>query len=114
MHQDLSHIINYQSIADIKHFIQDPSRKSKLLCINWSENVDLYETHQEKSHYYSSISASIKAVAWNSQRLSNKNVNNMLQYQYWKVIRKSWIWCRGTELVTHGFELALLNFISSF
>ena len=54
---------HYQRIADIKHFIQDPWRKSKLLRINWSENVDLYETHQEKSHYYSSISASIKAVA---------------------------------------------------
>ena len=52
---------HYQRIADIKHIIQDPSRKSKLL--RWSENVDLYETHQEKSHYYSSISASIKAVA---------------------------------------------------
>ena len=34
--------------------------------IDWSENVDLYQTSQEKSQYYTSISASINTAVLNS------------------------------------------------
>ena len=52
----------YQGIAEVKQFVQDPSRKSKLLHIDWSENVDLYQTCQEKLLHYTSTSASINTA----------------------------------------------------
>ena len=52
----------YQRIAEVKQIAQDQSKTSKLLRIDWSENVDLYQTRQEKSQYYTSISASINTA----------------------------------------------------
>ena len=52
----------YQRIAEIKQFVQDSSRKCKLLRIDWSDIVDLYQTCQEKSQYYRSIPPSINTA----------------------------------------------------
>lgn len=35
--------------------------KSRLLRIDWSENVELYQTQQEKSQYYTTIIARVNA-----------------------------------------------------
>ena len=48
-----------QILLEMKEIVADPAKKSKLLRIDWSENVELFQTRQEKSHYYTIISASI-------------------------------------------------------
>ena len=52
-------ISQYRRIKEIKGIVADPAKKSKLVRIDWSENVELFQTRQEKSHYYTTISASI-------------------------------------------------------
>ena len=52
-------ISQYRRIKEIKRIVQDPEQHAKLLRIDWSENVELFQTQQEKSQYYTSVSASV-------------------------------------------------------
>ena len=52
----------YRRIAEIKNYVQDPQNQSKLLRIDWSENVDLYQTRQEMLQYYTTIYASVNVL----------------------------------------------------
>ena len=66
-----SHAINFKSqysrIRKLKELVKDPESKAKLMRIDWSENVELYQTRQEKSQYYTTLSASVNtAVLYDS------------------------------------------------
>ena len=52
----------YRRIKEIKGIVSDPANKSKLIRVDWSENVQLFQTRQEKSSYYNSISCSVNAA----------------------------------------------------
>ena len=52
----------YRRIAELKEHVKQSENQSKLLRIDWSENVDLYQTRQEKSQYYTTISAVINTA----------------------------------------------------
>ena len=52
----------YRRIGEIKKLVADPLNCSKLLRVDWSENVELFQTRQEKSQFYSSITASVNAA----------------------------------------------------
>ena len=52
----------YRRISELKEHIKQPENLSKLLRIDWSENVHLYQTQQEKSQYYTTISAVINTA----------------------------------------------------
>ena len=52
----------YRRLKEIKGIVSDPINESKLIRTDWSENVDLYQTRQEKSVYYTSTSASINTA----------------------------------------------------
>ena len=52
----------YRRIREVKKLALQPESTSKFLRIDWSENVELYQTVQEKSQYYYSISASVNTA----------------------------------------------------
>lgn len=52
----------YRKIKEIKGIVSDPVNKSKLIRVDWSENVELFQTRQEKSYYYNRVSCSINAA----------------------------------------------------
>ena len=41
---------------------QDATQHSKTICIDWSENLELYQTQHEKLHYYHTISANVNTA----------------------------------------------------
>ena len=49
-------------LGELKEYVQQPENQSKLLKIDWLENVDLYQMRQEKSQYYTTISATINSA----------------------------------------------------
>ena len=52
----------YRRIREVKNLVIQPDSDAKLLRIDWSENVELYQTIQEKSQYYYSITASVNTA----------------------------------------------------
>ena len=66
-----SHALNFKSqyskIRKLKELVKDSESKAKLIRVDWSENVNLYQTRQEKSQYYTTLSASVNtAVMYDS------------------------------------------------
>ena len=60
----------YKRIRAVKEFVQKEENKSKLLRIDWSENVDLYQTRQSQScSVYLSIINFIARVSPSPTRL---------------------------------------------
>ena len=55
----LEHLVTmrsqYRRIRQVKTDVMDHHSKDMFIRIDWSENVDLYQTRQEKSQYYTSI-----------------------------------------------------------
>ena len=49
----------YRRIREIKNQALTPGSDCKLLRLDWSENVELFQTLQEKSQYYYSVTASV-------------------------------------------------------
>lgn len=52
----------YRKIRELKNLVVEPTNKSVFLRIDWSENVKLFQTRQEKSEYYCSTSCSVNAA----------------------------------------------------
>ena len=52
----------YKRIGDLNELVKDANSKSKLIRIDWSENVELYLTRQEKSQYYTTVSVTINTA----------------------------------------------------
>ena len=75
------HSIRFKSqhrrISELKEHVKQPENQSKLLRIDWSENVDLYQTRQEKYQYYTTISAVINtAVLYDTSDKVRRSVTN--------------------------------------
>ena len=49
----------YRRIREVKNLALTPGSTCKFLRLDWSENVELYQTIQEKSQYYYSVTASV-------------------------------------------------------
>ena len=52
-------IRQFRKIKRLKEVVKDPDSRAKLVRIDWSENAELFQTKQEKSLYYNSVSASV-------------------------------------------------------
>ena len=59
-------ITQFCQIWDVLCIVNDPSNKAAAICIDWSENAKLLQSHHENSSYYHDIQIS---------------VNNMVAYQ---------------------------------
>ena len=53
--------VQYRRIGELKNLIAE-TPTAKLIRIDWSENAELYQTRQEKSQYYTSVSVSINTA----------------------------------------------------
>ena len=52
----------YRRVREVKNLALQPESNVKMLCLDWSENVELFQTRQEKSQYYHSVSASVNTA----------------------------------------------------
>lgn len=52
----------YKRIAEVKIIVSDTNNKSKLVGVDWSQSMEYFQTRQEKSSFYHTISASVNAA----------------------------------------------------
>ena len=52
----------YRRIREVKIIVTDPNNKGQFFRVDWSENVNLFQTRQEKSEFYNTTSASVNAA----------------------------------------------------
>ena len=79
----IAQISQFKHIKEIREIVSNPENKAKFIWIDWCENVDLYQTRQEKSQYYTSFSTSVNmAVLYESSgTTSHGTISNVKSHK---------------------------------
>ena len=61
-HTQYDFLPKYQKIPALKKLVRNPDSRSKIIRIDWSENVDLFQAQEENLQYYNTNSASVNVA----------------------------------------------------